>query len=523
VNDWLFKVAVGSIAHDRAFVCYHLRLSSIWHAIHCTKGWSISMNFKSRSPDKYLLDSLAADFLNRLKSGESPNLDDYLAKSPEVAAQLREIIEASQKTDSPSTLAPRTQQVPTSMFPKFPDFDIVGEIGRGGMGVVFEAFQVSLQRRVALKVLPSLANASRSATERFKLEAQAAGKLNHENIVRVFEVGVHDSMLFYAMEYIEGQDLSGVIRFAAQQYHHQNKPTANENLGATTAFKSASTNSLFSVGLPELDSGDTVRGNQDDESVRQGRSTTKGDSQSGSSGKQGVTDFRTYCKRATQLASSVAKALHYAHTHGVIHRDIKPGNLLLDATGKVWITDFGLAKTENSDLTRTGDIVGTIRYMSPERFRGQCDETADVYALGLTLYELLALRPAFSALDRASLVERIHHEDPTSLRKLDPRIPFDLETIVSKAIAKEPNRRYATAEALADDLDRYLSGIPILARQVGLVEKVGLWARKNRAVASLLATLACVLMLVAVVASRSLVAIRRPRWRAFQRQTDCGR
>src|SRR5262249_49719113 len=162
-----------------------------------------------------------------------------------------------------------------------------------------------------------------------------------------------------------------------------------------------------------------------------------------------------YHRSVAQVGVQVAEALAYAHREGVIHRDIKPPNLLLDAQTRVWITDFGLAKTEGDSLTHSGDIIGTLRYMAPERFRGWSDPRSDVYSLGLTLYEMLLLRPAFETADRLELIRRITHEEPVRPRKLDPRIPRDLETIVLKATDKEPARRYQTTAELAADLRRF--------------------------------------------------------------------
>src|SRR5262249_44368095 len=203
-------------------------------------------------------------------------------------------------------------------------------------------------------------------------------------------------------------------------------------------------------------------------------------------------DGRAYFRSVAQIGQQTASALSYAHARGVIHRDIKPSNLLLDTTGIVWVTDFGLAKTGDLGMTATGDIVGTIRYMAPERFRGECDGRADVYALGLTLYELLVLRPAFDGTDRLHLIDQIRHQEPSRLRALDPRIPRDLETIVMKAIEKDPRRRYASAETLAEDLRRYLADEPIRARRVGPLERLGRWGRRNPLVASLSAAVVLV-------------------------------
>ena len=186
-------------------------------------------------------------------------------------------------------------------------------------------------------------------------------------------------------------------------------------------------------------------------------------------------------------ASRRPQALAYAHARGIVHRDIKPSNLLLDTAGVVWVTDFGLAKAEDDGLTSTGDILGTLRYMAPERFRGEGDGRADIYALGLTLYELLTLRPAFDSTDRLRLIEQVKAEEPARPRSLDPRIPRDLETIVLKAIDKDPERRYQTAEELAEDLRRFLADEPIQARRVGLWERAVLWARRRPAEAALAA------------------------------------
>ena len=189
---------------------------------------------------------------------------------------------------------------------------------------------------------------------------------------------------------------------------------------------------------------------------------------------------RPYFTRVARIGRQVAEALEYANRQGVLHRDIKPSNLLLDTAGNVWVADFGLAKTADADdLTVTGDLVGTLRYMAPERFQGQCDARSDVYSLGLSLYELVALHPAFMETDRYKLIERIRREQPAPLKKLAPRVPRDLETIIHKAIQIEPPRRYATAAALADDLRRFLEDQPIQARRASRAERVARWCRQN--------------------------------------------
>ncbi len=197
----------------------------------------------------------------------------------------------------------------------------------------------------------------------------------------------------------------------------------------------------------------------------------------------------------------MAEALEYANRQGILHRDVKPSNLLLDNHGNVWVADFGLAKTaEVDDLTHTGDILGTIRYMAPERFSGHCDARSDVYSLGLTLYELLALRPAYEASDRHTLIERVLHEEPERLKKQDPSVPRDLETIVAKAMARDPAGRYATAAALAEDLRRFVEDRPIRARRVSVAERLARWCRRNPAIAGS-AGLAALALVVVVVLS----------------------
>jgi hypothetical protein len=197
------------------------------------------------------------------------------------------------------------------------------------------------------------------------------------------------------------------------------------------------------------------------------------------------TDCHHYFRSVARIGLQTAHALAHAHARGVIHRDVKPSNLLLDTTGVVWVTDFGLAKTQDAALTTTGDVVGTLRYMAPERFRSEGDERADVYGLGLTLYELLVLRPAFESPDRLRLIDRIKNEEPTRPRAVDPRIPRDLETIVLKAMHKEALRRYPSAEEMAEDLRRFTAGEPIGARPVGTAERVVRWCRRKPGVARL--------------------------------------
>jgi serine/threonine protein kinase len=209
---------------------------------------------------------------------------------------------------------------------------------------------------------------------------------------------------------------------------------------------------------------------------------------------------RQFYRSIARIGIQVAEALEYANRQGTLHRDIKPSNLLLDNHGNVWVADFGLAKTaEADDLTNTGDILGTIRYMAPERFSGHCDARSDVYSLGLTLYELIALRPAYEASDRHRLMERVLHEEPERLKKLAPGVPRDLETIVAKAMARDPAMRFATSGALAEDLRRFLEDRPIRARRISPAERLARWCRRNKVLAASLGVAATALVAVAAL------------------------
>ncbi len=207
---------------------------------------------------------------------------------------------------------------------------------------------------------------------------------------------------------------------------------------------------------------------------------------------------RVFHRSVAHIGRQAAAALVHAHARGVIHRDIKPSNLLLDTDGVVWVTDFGLAKADDDGLTQTGDVLGTIRYMAPERFLGQADARSDVYALGLTLYELVLLRPAFDSPNRLALIEQVRSVDPPRPRSIDPRIPLDLETIVLKAVEKDAKARYGSAEAMSEDLRRFLADEPIQARQVSTTERYWRWARRNPVIAILGGVLTALLVAVTV-------------------------
>ncbi|MDY0168409.1 MAG: protein kinase [Thermoguttaceae bacterium] len=391
------------------------------------------------------IEILAEEFVERYRRGERPSVAEYASAYPAWADRIRELfptILALENVKPGASGSGGEFHAPAEeTMRQLGDFRIVREVGRGGMGVVYEAVQESLGRRVALKVLPESYSSSSSALRRFRREAQAAARLHHPNIVSVFGVGEHEGRHFYVMEYIEGRDLDAVF---------------NE----IRRFREAET--------------------------------------------PGAAPWRD----AAAIGVQAAAALHYAHQQGTLHRDVKPGNLILDRNRNVWITDFGLAKlTDQDDLTQPGDVVGTLRYMAPEQLEGRTDVRSDVYSLGLTLYELLTLRRAFEAPSRHELIHQVSFHDPPHPRTVVPDIPRDLETIVLKAIAREPGHRYQTAGELADDLQRFLDDRPIRARRISSLEHAWRWCRRNPALAT--SSTVALLLLIALAAGMATGYVRR--------------
>jgi WD40 repeat protein/serine/threonine protein kinase len=426
---------------------------------------------------------LAEEFLDRLRRGERPSLTEYTDRHPELAAQIRDLfpalIEIEQLGEAPSTTGPGLAPVDQGADEprQLGEYRILRLVGRGGMGVVYEAIQESLGRHVALKVLPSPALLRPTQLERFRREAKAAARLHHSNIVPVFGVGEHGGVHFYAMQFIAGEPLDRVLIDVRRL---RDRPDAV----AEPSLAHSLTSGQFAR---DPDSPGVPAGPPESERHSRPSSTFSGNL-SGSE----------YFRGVARVGAQVADALAYAHKQGILHRDVKPANVLLDARGTAWLTDFGLAKTDEGDgLTDTGDVVGTVRYLAPERFQGQADARSDVYSLGLTLYELLTLRPAFDETDRNKLIAQVMHAEPPRPRQLSPGIPRDLETIVLKAMDRDPGRRYQTATEVVEDLKRYVVGEPIRARRVSSLRRAVLWARRNPALAGLL--LACSVAALALV------------------------
>jgi predicted Ser/Thr protein kinase len=327
---------------------------------------------------------------------------------------------------------------------QFAGFVLLNELGRGGMGVVYKAFEPELGRHVAVKMLLSGTISSADEVQRFHTEASAAAKLQHANIVKVYRTGVHDDRHFYSMDFIEGQSL-------AQR--------------------------LANGPLPSRD--------------------------------------------AARYLLTIARAIHHAHQQGILHRDIKPGNILIDSDDQPHVTDFGLAKQLSDDhgMTRTGALLGTPSYMAPEQARGEKDLTpaADVYGLGALLYELLTARPPFRGETTLDTIMQVLEHDPPPPRLLNPRIDRDLETICLKCLAKSPRDRYESAEELAGDLERYLEGETIQARSLNVIDYLSRTLERShfdvefRPYGNVVLAFAVIVGLMHVI-KHELIAHREPIW-----------
>jgi serine/threonine protein kinase len=450
---------------------------------------------------------LVEELTVRLQSGEAVDVEAFLAEHAEHAERLRSLLPTLHVLAEfgQSPLAEPEERKHGENEPVrgvLGDFRLWREIGRGGMGVVYEAEQVSLGRRVAVKVLPFAATLDVRQLMRFQNEARAAAYLHHQHIVPVHFVGCERGVHFYAMQFIDGRSLAAVVA-ELRRLRGRGGPKPPAPVSETADASNGQPGSSAEIAAPPISQPET------DQFVL----ATEHSPQDGMS-------FQTVAR----LGIQAAEALEYAHQLGIIHRDIKPANLLVDSRGNLWITDFGLAHCQTqAGLTMTGDLMGTLRYMSPEQVqgkRGLLDHRTDIYSLGVTLYELLTLEPAFAGEDRNDLLRRIAQEEPRPPCWRQPAIPAELGTIVLKAMEKSPADRYATAQELADDLRRFLEDKPIRAKRPTLVQRAVKWVRRHRAV-SWMAVAA--LAIIAVASTVSAVIIAQQRNLAEQRHQDAER
>ena len=330
-----------------------------------------------------------------------------------------------------------TPRLPTVRY--FGDYELLEEIARGGMGIVYKARQVSLNRLVALKMILAGSFASSRDVQRFRTEAESAANLDHPHIVPIYEVGEHEGQQYYSMKFVEGTSLAK---------HPRGDP-----------------------------------------------------------------------RQEVEGLLGVIRAVHHAHQRGVLHRDLKPSNVLVDSQGTRLVTDFGLAKrltSGDASFTETGQVLGTPKYMAPEQAEGRKDLTvaADVYSLGVILYERLTGQTPFAGDDALTLLRQARESEPPRPSTIRPGLDRDLETVVLKCLEKDSGRRYPSAEALADELGRWLRGEPIQARRVGQAERLALWCRRNPVVSSLMAAVAASLLIGIVASTFFAFKERRERNRA---------
>lgn len=484
------------------------------------------------------LDEVIDEIIELKRGGIYPNLDDFIARYPDLKDDLREIFPAllfaeqlNAQSDVYSNGAKATRQSdPNAPHQEYPsrlgDFEITEEIGRGGMGIVFSAIQTSLNRPVALKVLSRhLSNDPRYAA-RFLREAQSAARLQHPNIVQVYGNGQDRGFSFYAMQLISGKGVNEILddirlmmlaKKKGKEWSLSYKTNPKNQLILAHAASHDALNSQSNSSTPDADNSqnevqqiDSMHGEQKDDQLvavstsaipRKQHDTRVAESQ--------IKGDRKYYLHVAKLVKQLADAIQYAHDHGVVHRDIKPSNLLMDDSGAIWITDFGLAKIEaDSEITRTGDLVGTLRYIAPEQLNGVSASSCDIYSLGATMYEMLTLQPAVSSENKAQILQQIRERDPIAPRDIDPLIPVDLETITLKALAKDPRARYLSAMDLASDVQRFIDGQPIKARPTTPAERVLRWAKRNKPFAAAICTLLVGLVLVSVGSSFAAVMFR---------------
>ncbi len=454
------------------------------------------MNHHLTQDQRNQLEALAEEYAGRKRHGDEVAIEEYVQRYPELASDIRELFPVVAMLDKAGGKSERldhqesAEQVEAGT--RLGEYQLLRLIGRGGMGVVYQAEHIALGSIAAIKVLP----ASRSGPkgrERFQREASAAARMHHPNIVRVFDFGCQGDSLYYVMPLVEGWGLDRLIGNHAANTGENSNDRANRNSKRPTKLELAETLSRSDSELlePDQESDDDI----EQETGPLAKDVTRRSSASGSR----PDDLWNW---VAKLGIQAADALDYAHSAGIVHRDVKPSNLMIDADNHVYVTDFGLAKiVDEHSLTGTGDLLGTLRYMPPEAFAGRADQRSDIYGLGLTLYELLADRPAFTESERGPLMTAITDGRVARLQTLVPGVPRDLQTVIHKAIDVDPATRYQTASDFRDDLQRLASGEPIQARRSTWAYRTSRWISRNRAVAALTALTILTLVVGLIVSS----------------------
>jgi serine/threonine protein kinase len=507
-----------------------------------------------------LIARVADEFRESQERGDRPQIEDYAARYPQAADLLRKVLGALELIDLslPGTASEASRVATGDSLRRaasasggetvagiLGDFRIVREIGRGGMGIVYEAEQISLGRRVARKMLPFASTLDAKQLQRFKNEAQAAAGLHHTNIVPVYATGCERGVHYYAMQLIEGQTLAALIRDLRQREGREDRGLRVEDRGLKNQR-----------GLKLEDAGSKEKANSFDPAPTASyASPASGNEKQYQDAKEptvedqccqkdtmpeqprsSIVDSRSapFFRTVANLGIQAAEALEHAHQLGVIHRDIKPANLMVENCSplaprgrgdggegvRLWITDFGLAHCQGGcELTMSGDLLGTLRYMSPEQALAKrviVDERKDIYSLGVTLYELLTLEAAFPGTDRQEVLRQIAFDDPRPPRRFNKAIPTELETIVLKAMEKNPADRYSTAKKLAEDLQHFLDDKPIRARRPTLVQRFRKWARRHPGIVRTAGTALAVLILALAVSNVLITQQRNKRDKALQ-------
>jgi len=463
----------------------------------------------AKHDDRDPVEVLADEYLHRRANGENVTVDDYATQHPELADDIREVFPALEAVKSLSSEWKKTVVEPQRAGPKLPfqlgDYLLERQIGRGGMGIVYEAEHTSLRRRVAVKILRMVSLNTEKDVERFHNEAQAAARLHHTNIVPVFDFGEAEGFHFIAMQLIQGDGLDVVVEHLRRQQtgvraKQPPEPLTQRDLGLDDTL-------ISDRPLDDTDPMDAA-----------GTTTFRAEAVAGADIAVTRLTYNSpkYWRDVAEIGIQAARALDYAHSHGTIHRDVKPGNLLLDNEGVIWVADFGLARQdEAAKATQSGTLSGTLRYLAPEHFHGRGDKRTDQYGLGLSLYELVTLQSVVGETgSHAEIMRRITEAKVVPPRQINAKIPRDLDTIIVKAIAADPANRFSTCKDLAEDLQRFVDGRPIRSRPVTSVERLWRWGKRYPALATTTATSAILLLLVAVVATLGYRAESEQRKRA---------